>query len=64
VALHVFDLQGRRLRTLLDGPVSAGEHRVRWDGRDGAGHPLPAGVYVARLDDGWQWRTRRLVLLK
>jgi flagellar hook assembly protein FlgD len=27
----------------------AGEHQVRWDGQDAAGHPVSSGVYVARL---------------
>lgn len=41
-----FDLRGRRLRewTLL-----AGSQVLRWDGRDGAGRSLPAGVYLFAL---------------
>ena len=64
VTLRVYDLQGRLVRTLVDGPLPAGRHQTRWDGRDRAGRTVPAGVYLARLDDGWRWRGRQLVLLK
>jgi hypothetical protein len=49
VRLAVYDLRGRELVRLVDGPLDAGDHVVRWDGRDRAGAILPAGVYVARL---------------
>ena len=47
--LELFDLTGRRIRTLLSGAVSAGERRVSWDRRDDHGVPVESGVYFARL---------------
>ena len=41
----VFDLVGRRVRTLLRQSVPAGPGSVRWDGRDEVGRDLPSGVY-------------------
>jgi len=32
--LDVFDLAGRRVRTLQEGWISQGRHTVQWDGRD------------------------------
>ncbi|MBK7670037.1 MAG: hypothetical protein IPJ24_01425 [bacterium] len=29
--------------------MTAGEHAVRWDGRNDGGHLMAAGVYLARL---------------
>ena len=43
--LTVLDVAGRPVRTLLQGETAAGTHRVEWDGRDGQGTTLPAGVY-------------------
>jgi alpha-beta hydrolase superfamily lysophospholipase len=48
VSVSVHDLRGRRLRTLFHGHLNPGRHDLRWDGRDGAGRELPAGVYLAR----------------
>ncbi len=48
--LSLHDLGGRRLRVLVDADLPAGDHQIVWDGRDGAGRPLPSGVYMARLE--------------
>lgn len=61
--LDVVDVQGRRVRRLLDGPLGAGEHKLRWDGRDDAGRLLPAGLYFERLRLEGETRVRKLVLL-
>jgi len=49
VELAVFDLQGRRVRTVDSGWREAGGHECVWDGRDGRGRPAPSGAYVARV---------------
>jgi len=63
VRLAVFDVQGRRVRELADGRFAAGEHAVVWDGRDGAGRRLAAGVYWAVFEAGGRRLTRQVVLL-
>ena len=62
--LTVFDVEGRRVATLLAGRLEAGAHSVDWDGRDAAGHDAAAGVYLYRLRVGEQLETRRMLLLK
>jgi len=54
VELALFDLAGRRVVTLARGPLSAGPHAARWDGKGDAGQEVRAGVYFARLvtEDG------------
>ncbi len=52
VRLEVFDLQGRRVVTLLDGLQPAGEHRTLWDLRDASGVRIRPGVYVCRMTAG------------
>jgi hypothetical protein len=50
VKLGVFDLAGRRVRTLAVGEHAAGRHDVAWDGRDDAGRAVRAGSYRVRLE--------------
>ena len=50
VSLSVLDVQGRHVRTLAQGSLPAGEHRVEWNGLDGDGRPASAGVYLVRLE--------------
>ncbi len=45
----VFDLRGRRVRVLHDGPLPAGATGLVWDGRDERGAPAASGTYVCRL---------------
>jgi hypothetical protein len=49
-SLIVYDVNGRRVRTLSQGMREAGPGEAIWDGRDGAGALVPSGVYFYRLD--------------
>ena len=46
VDLAIYDVAGRRLRTLVSEPRSAGAHAVSWDGADDRGRALSSGVYL------------------
>jgi hypothetical protein len=61
VRLSIYDVAGRRLATLAEGPLLAGEHRRVWDGRDDAGRAIAAGVYFYRLEAG-SWNAAGRVL--
>lgn len=63
VELAVFDVLGRKVRTIGRGHFLAGEHAVTWDGRDREGKPAPSGVYFVRLDRGHDSVVTRLVQL-
>jgi hypothetical protein len=64
-ALEVFDVRGRRVAVLVDRPLAAGAHRAWWNGRDGGGLAVAAGVYFCRLTvAGAPAGARRLVLLR
>jgi hypothetical protein len=64
VQLTVFDVRGRRVRTLLDGLTDAGDHTVHFDGRDDGGNQVASGVYFLRLNALGEVRTQRLVLVR
>ena len=58
----VYDIMGRRARTLLKQNVAPGVRSVEWDGEDDDGRRLPDGVYFVRLLAPTGNRTLRLVL--
>jgi hypothetical protein len=62
--LAVFDVSGRRLRTLVVAARGPGRQAVRWDGRDESGVPAAAGVYFVRAISGDAVGERRVVLLR
>ncbi|MBZ0268295.1 T9SS type A sorting domain-containing protein [bacterium] len=65
VTLDIYDLQGRRVRSLVDGDTyEAGRsHRVSWDGRTQGGERVPGGVYFARITADGRTETRKMTLL-
>jgi hypothetical protein len=64
VALAIYDAVGRRVRTLVSGPVPAGRHEFTWDGRDTADRSVAAGVYLAVLEAASGRATTRLTLIR
>jgi flagellar hook assembly protein FlgD len=50
VSLMIYDVRGRLIKALASGNKTAGEHVVRWDGRDDRGQRIPSGVYFYRLE--------------
>jgi hypothetical protein len=62
--LRVYGLDGRLLRTLAAGPMSAGNHTVTWDRNDAHGQRLPAGIYYCRLEGERTDLARKVVFLK
>lgn len=62
VSLVVYDVSGRRVRTLVNGEVPGGSHSASWDRTDEAGRQLPAGVYFVRMSaQGFDKRTKLIV---
>lgn len=63
-SVRIFDLQGRLVRTLLDGHLTAGPWTRVWDGRDDAGRRAPSGAYYVRLTAVGEAVGRKIMLLK
>ncbi|MEZ5064919.1 MAG: S8 family serine peptidase [bacterium] len=64
VSLDVFDVQGRRVRSLVSGPVDAGRHQAVWDGRDSGGQRVASGVYFVRLDVAGGAKQRKVLRIR
>jgi flagellar hook assembly protein FlgD len=64
IEVAIFDLAGRRVRTLTRGTARAGRGSLSWDLRDARGAPAPSGVYLVRLAAGPRALTRKVVVLR
>ena len=62
VWVGVYNGLGQRVRALHDGPVSAGEYVVRWDGRGDDGRPVASGAYVVRVQGPGLVSSRKVAL--
>ncbi|MCD6335990.1 MAG: tetratricopeptide repeat protein [Candidatus Latescibacteria bacterium] len=66
VKLVIYDVLGQRVRTLADGEMPSGVHRVVWDSKNEAGREVSSGIYFCRLegDGGKLLQVRKMVLLR
>ncbi len=63
VTLRLFDVGGRLVRTLVEGPLDAGLHDVAWDGLNDIGDRVAPGIYFYELETGAERLVRRLVVV-
>jgi hypothetical protein len=64
VRVEVLDVAGRRIATLLDGALAAGEHDARWDGSAAGGTRALPGVYLVRVATPAGTRTGRVIVVR
>ena len=64
VTLEVYDVVGRKIRSLASGSFGAGSHSVRWDGRDDSGASAPSGVYFARMIAGDEQSREKFLMVR
>ena len=63
VSLTLYDVLGRRVRQLWQGPLGAGSHRFTWDGRDEVGKGVAAGVYIYKVEVDGQLEAKKTTKL-
>ena len=63
VHLAIYDLLGRLVAVLEEGPVDPGRHVAEWDGTDRYGQPVASGTYFCRLRVGSFCLTRKFVVI-
>jgi hypothetical protein len=64
VHLVVYDVLGRRVRTLVDRVHQPGRHQRTWDGRNNGGERVASGVYLVRLTAEGQQHVQKVVVVR
>jgi hypothetical protein len=64
VTLAVYDVLGRRIRTIVNEPLPAGPHVRAWNGRSESGQKAASGIYFVRMEAGEFRESRKTVLLR
>lgn len=68
VKLEIFDMTGRKIRTLVNRHSSAGSHTVLWNATDETGSRVASGIYVYQITIKNPSRTfsesRKMLLIK
>lgn len=63
-ALAVYDIRGRRVKTLVSESLPQGEHVRTWDGSDDSGRPVASGVYFYRLQVAGEVQIKKMVVVR
>ena len=62
--VDVYDIGGRRVTTLVDRPLPAGERSITWNGTAENGLPVSSGLYFVRLRSEGEEQTRKMTLIR
>jgi hypothetical protein len=62
--LEIYDINGRKIKTLIFDELNAGKYSVRWNGTDSGGKPISSGIYFVQLQSGDYRQSIKIVLLK
>jgi aminopeptidase N len=62
--LSIFDIQGRKIRSLMAGKLQPSLYSVTWDGKDNLGDEITSGVYFIRLSTDSQAQTAKIIYIR
>lgn len=63
-SLRIYDITGKLVTALVDGPRESGSHTVRWDGRDSSGNDVGSGIYFYQLTTADYSACRRMMVVR
>jgi hypothetical protein len=62
--LKIYDILGRKVRTLVDEPKKTGSHQVIWEGKDEEAKDVASGIYFYVLEAADYRETKKMTLIK
>ena len=62
--MMIYNALGQKICHLVSGKMSAGTHRIVWDGKNDEGTTVSSGVYLSSLSMGKHQVTKKMTLLK
>ena len=64
VKITIYDMLGRKVKTLINETQDAGSRTVIWNATNDYGEPVSAGIYLYQIKAGEYLQTKKMVLLK
>ncbi len=64
VIVEIFNVTGRRVKTLVNANLARGPHTLRWDGRDDSGRRMPEGIYFYRVQAPGLQTVKKVLLVR
>jgi hypothetical protein len=64
VSIHIYNLLGQKIVTLLDEDRDAGIHKINWDGKDSHNRNVCSGIYIYRIKAKQFHKSKKMVLVR
>ncbi len=64
VSLIIYNLIGRKVKTLIDGQKLNGLQKIKWDGKDDFGNSVTSGIYFCRILSKKIRKTKKIILIR
>ena len=62
--ISVFNIQGKKVRSLYSDWMNRGTHNIIWDGKEDAGQSVPSGLYFISFKTSSYTETRKISLVR
>lgn len=63
-SLKIYNLKGQLVKTLVNGELTKGTHKIVWNSTDNTGSKVGSGIYLYRLDTESYSKSYKMVLMK
>ena len=64
IELSIFNIKGEKVKTLIDGKLSANFHSIEWNGTDEYGKSVSSGIYFYKMKTARFVSTKKMILMK
>ncbi len=64
VKLEIYNIEGQRIRILVDELKEAGTYEVEWDGKNNSGMDVSSGIYLYRIISGYVTDSKKMILIR
>jgi hypothetical protein len=64
VKLIVYDILGRRIKSIFNGKLEAGQHKVTWNGSDELNHRVASGIYFYQIQTPDYIQVKKMILIQ
>jgi hypothetical protein len=61
-SIKVYNVQGELVKSLAEGRMEAGNHRIEWNGTNSRGDRITSGIYFMKLEDGRDSVVKKVVV--
>jgi len=64
VSLEIYNMKGQKVKQLVSGQLSAGQHSIVWNGKDDNNKTVSSGIYFYKFKTSDYQATKKMLLLK